>query len=96
MKSKVCAVALTDSVHNVWHQEAGKSILEWMQEVRHEPAYCSSTGDTGVRFIGSLFYLLTVSSQLTNMVIQLFTVTGYSREVTHSNADGVTVDHFQV
>ncbi|RXM97474.1 Protein FAM172A [Acipenser ruthenus] len=34
VKSKVCAVALTDSVHNVWHQEAGKSILEWMQEVR--------------------------------------------------------------
>ncbi|XP_058843405.1 cotranscriptional regulator FAM172A isoform X3 [Acipenser ruthenus] len=32
VKSKVCAVALTDSVHNVWHQEAGKSILEWMQE----------------------------------------------------------------
>ncbi|KAG7481308.1 hypothetical protein MATL_G00065300 [Megalops atlanticus] len=32
VKSRVCAVALTDSVHNVWHQEAGKSILEWMQE----------------------------------------------------------------
>ncbi|XP_041101221.1 cotranscriptional regulator FAM172A homolog isoform X3 [Polyodon spathula] len=34
VKSKVCAVALTDSVHNIWHQEAGKSILEWMQEVQ--------------------------------------------------------------
>ncbi|MBN3300120.1 F172A protein, partial [Amia calva] len=32
VKNRVCAVALTDSVHNVWHQEAGKSILEWMQE----------------------------------------------------------------
>ncbi|XP_048839037.1 cotranscriptional regulator FAM172A homolog isoform X3 [Brienomyrus brachyistius] len=32
VKSRVQAVAMTDSVHNVWHQEAGKSILEWMQE----------------------------------------------------------------
>uniref|UniRef100_A0A8C9T5Z6 ARB2 cotranscriptional regulator A n=1 Tax=Scleropages formosus TaxID=113540 RepID=A0A8C9T5Z6_SCLFO len=32
VKSRVRAVAMTDSVHNVWHQEAGKSILEWMQE----------------------------------------------------------------
>ncbi|XP_031441324.2 cotranscriptional regulator FAM172A homolog, partial [Clupea harengus] len=34
VKNRVCAVAMTDSVHNVWHQEAGKSILEWLQEVR--------------------------------------------------------------
>lgn len=49
VKSKVTAVALTDSVHNVWHQEAGKTIREWMREVRldffnaemneHEPLY---------------------------------------------------------
>ncbi|MBN3320369.1 F172A protein, partial [Atractosteus spatula] len=32
VKNRVCAVAMTDSVHNLWHQEAGKSILEWMQE----------------------------------------------------------------
>ncbi|XP_062371682.1 cotranscriptional regulator FAM172A homolog [Sardina pilchardus] len=32
VKNRVCAVAMTDSVHNVWHQEAGKSILEWLQE----------------------------------------------------------------
>uniref|UniRef100_A0A3B3SNT4 ARB2 cotranscriptional regulator A n=1 Tax=Paramormyrops kingsleyae TaxID=1676925 RepID=A0A3B3SNT4_9TELE len=32
VKSRVQAVAMTDSVHNVWHQEAGKSTLEWMQE----------------------------------------------------------------
>ncbi|XP_033708910.1 cotranscriptional regulator ARB2A isoform X3 [Tursiops truncatus] len=32
VKSKVTAVALTDSVHNVWHQEAGKTIREWMRE----------------------------------------------------------------
>ncbi|KAJ8414937.1 hypothetical protein AAFF_G00024600 [Aldrovandia affinis] len=32
VKNRVCAVALTDSVHNVWHQEAGRSILDWMQE----------------------------------------------------------------
>ncbi|KAL4623235.1 protein FAM172A [Arapaima gigas] len=32
VKSRVRAVAMTDSVHNVWHQEAGKSILDWMQE----------------------------------------------------------------
>ncbi|KAM4708146.1 cotranscriptional regulator ARB2A [Discoglossus pictus] len=32
VKSKVTAVALTDSVHNVWHQEASKSIREWMRE----------------------------------------------------------------
>ncbi|KAL1783344.1 FAM172A isoform X3, partial [Sigmodon hispidus] len=33
VKSKVTAVALTDSVHNVWHQEAGKTIREWMREL---------------------------------------------------------------
>ncbi|KAM9329419.1 cotranscriptional regulator ARB2A [Gastrophryne carolinensis] len=32
VKSKVTAVALTDSVHNVWHQEANKTIREWMRE----------------------------------------------------------------
>ncbi|XP_043565292.1 cotranscriptional regulator FAM172A homolog isoform X5 [Chiloscyllium plagiosum] len=32
VKNKVISVALTDSVHNVWHQEAGKSVLDWMQE----------------------------------------------------------------
>ncbi|XP_064152596.1 cotranscriptional regulator ARB2A homolog [Anguilla rostrata] len=32
VKNRVCAVAMTDSVHNVWHQEAGRSILDWMQE----------------------------------------------------------------
>ncbi|XP_012926555.1 protein FAM172A isoform X2 [Heterocephalus glaber] len=32
VKSKVTAVALTDSVHSVWHQEAGKTIREWMRE----------------------------------------------------------------
>lgn len=34
VKNKVTAVALTDSVHNVWHQEVGKTIREWMREVR--------------------------------------------------------------
>ncbi|OPJ71552.1 protein FAM172A isoform C [Patagioenas fasciata monilis] len=33
VKNKVTAVALTDSVHNVWHQEVGKTIREWMREV---------------------------------------------------------------
>ncbi|KAM6467817.1 cotranscriptional regulator ARB2A isoform 1-T4 [Liasis olivaceus] len=32
IKNKVTAVALTDSVHNVWHQEADKIIREWMRE----------------------------------------------------------------
>lgn len=40
VKSKVTAVALTDSVHNVWHQEAGKTIREWMREVRHGFVRC--------------------------------------------------------
>lgn len=34
VKNRVTAVALTDSVHNVWHQEVGKTIREWMREVR--------------------------------------------------------------
>lgn len=34
VKNKVTAVALTDSVHNVWHQEADKIVREWMREVR--------------------------------------------------------------
>ncbi|XP_069081508.1 cotranscriptional regulator ARB2A isoform X2 [Pleurodeles waltl] len=32
VRNKVTAVALTDSVHNVWHQEASKAIREWMRE----------------------------------------------------------------
>nr|XP_033774749.1 cotranscriptional regulator FAM172A isoform X1 [Geotrypetes seraphini] len=32
IKNKVTVVALTDSVHNVWHQEACKTIREWMRE----------------------------------------------------------------
>ncbi|XP_014114589.1 PREDICTED: protein FAM172A isoform X1 [Pseudopodoces humilis] len=32
VKNRVTAVALTDSVHNVWHQEVGKTIREWMRE----------------------------------------------------------------
>ncbi|KAJ8285479.1 hypothetical protein GJAV_G00027260 [Gymnothorax javanicus] len=32
VKNRVCGVAMTDSVHNVWHQEAGRSVLDWMQE----------------------------------------------------------------
>jgi hypothetical protein len=40
VKSKVTAVALTDSVHNVWHQEAGKTIREWMREVRLGLVHC--------------------------------------------------------
>lgn len=34
VKNKVTAVALTDSVHNVWHQEADKIVREWLREVR--------------------------------------------------------------
>ncbi|XP_030637734.1 cotranscriptional regulator ARB2A homolog isoform X1 [Chanos chanos] len=32
VKKRVCAVAMTDSVHSLWHQEAERSILDWMQE----------------------------------------------------------------
>ncbi|XP_018120162.1 cotranscriptional regulator FAM172A homolog isoform X2 [Xenopus laevis] len=32
VKNKVTAVALTDSVHNVWHQDANKTLREWMRE----------------------------------------------------------------
>uniref|UniRef100_A0A3B4DA91 Arb2 domain-containing protein n=1 Tax=Pygocentrus nattereri TaxID=42514 RepID=A0A3B4DA91_PYGNA len=32
VKSHVSAVAMTDSVHNVWHQEANRSIQEWLKE----------------------------------------------------------------
>ncbi|XP_060546597.1 cotranscriptional regulator FAM172A isoform X2 [Pantherophis guttatus] len=32
VKNKVTAVALTDSVHNVWHQEADKIVREWLRE----------------------------------------------------------------
>ncbi|KAB5528438.1 hypothetical protein PHYPO_G00140180 [Pangasianodon hypophthalmus] len=30
--SRVRAVAMTDSVHNLWHQEASRSIREWLKE----------------------------------------------------------------
>ncbi|XP_051512578.1 cotranscriptional regulator FAM172A homolog isoform X3 [Myxocyprinus asiaticus] len=33
VKNRVRAVAMTDSVHNVWHQEANKSIQDWLREV---------------------------------------------------------------
>uniref|UniRef100_A0A673FQF6 Protein FAM172A n=1 Tax=Sinocyclocheilus rhinocerous TaxID=307959 RepID=A0A673FQF6_9TELE len=32
VKNHVRAVAMTDSVHNVWHQEANKSIRDWLRE----------------------------------------------------------------
>ncbi|XP_051972338.1 cotranscriptional regulator FAM172A homolog isoform X2 [Xyrauchen texanus] len=32
VKNCVRAVAMTDSVHNVWHQEANKSIQDWLRE----------------------------------------------------------------
>ncbi|KAI4900216.1 hypothetical protein NFI96_011925 [Prochilodus magdalenae] len=32
VKPRVTAVAMTDSVHNVWHQEAKRSIQEWLKE----------------------------------------------------------------
>ncbi|KAM6965618.1 cotranscriptional regulator ARB2A homolog [Aplochiton taeniatus] len=32
VKSRVCAVALTDSVHNIWLQEASKGVQDWMQQ----------------------------------------------------------------
>uniref|UniRef100_A0A8C5FWL7 ARB2 cotranscriptional regulator A n=1 Tax=Gadus morhua TaxID=8049 RepID=A0A8C5FWL7_GADMO len=31
-KSLVCAVALTDSAHNIWLQDSSKSMQDWMQE----------------------------------------------------------------
>uniref|UniRef100_A0A8C2E672 Family with sequence similarity 172 member A n=1 Tax=Cyprinus carpio TaxID=7962 RepID=A0A8C2E672_CYPCA len=34
VKNHVRAVAMTDSVHNVWHQEANKSIRDWLREAR--------------------------------------------------------------
>ncbi|XP_051923417.1 cotranscriptional regulator FAM172A homolog isoform X2 [Hippocampus zosterae] len=32
VRNKVCAVALTDSAHNMWLQETSKSTQEWMQQ----------------------------------------------------------------
>lgn len=32
LKSKVCAVALTDSAHNIWLQETSKTMQYWMQQ----------------------------------------------------------------
>uniref|UniRef100_A0A671QJQ3 Protein FAM172A-like n=1 Tax=Sinocyclocheilus anshuiensis TaxID=1608454 RepID=A0A671QJQ3_9TELE len=32
VKNRVRVVAMTDSVHNVWHQEANKSIRDWLRE----------------------------------------------------------------
>ncbi|XP_010895908.2 cotranscriptional regulator FAM172A homolog [Esox lucius] len=32
VKSRVCAVAMTDSVHNIWHQEVNKSVQEWLHQ----------------------------------------------------------------
>ncbi|XP_029618005.1 cotranscriptional regulator ARB2A homolog isoform X2 [Salmo trutta] len=34
VKNRVCAVAMTDSIHNIWHQDASKSIQEWLQQER--------------------------------------------------------------
>nr|XP_029533291.1 cotranscriptional regulator FAM172A isoform X4 [Oncorhynchus nerka] len=36
VKNRVCAVAMTDSIHNVWHQDANKSIQEWLQQVQSD------------------------------------------------------------
>lgn len=34
VKNRVCAVALTDSAHNIWLQETNKGTQDWMQQVR--------------------------------------------------------------
>lgn len=36
VKNKVCAVALTDSAHNIWLQETSKGTQDWMQQVKKE------------------------------------------------------------
>ncbi|XP_051876287.1 cotranscriptional regulator FAM172A homolog isoform X4 [Pristis pectinata] len=51
VKNKVVSVALTDSVHNVWHQEAGKSVLDWMQEHCRNWVSSSEPLDTPVEFM---------------------------------------------
>ncbi|GCC27590.1 hypothetical protein chiPu_0006015 [Chiloscyllium punctatum] len=51
VKNKVISVALTDSVHNVWHQEAGKSVLDWMQEHCRNWVSSSEPLDTPVEFM---------------------------------------------
>lgn len=33
VKSRVRAVALTDSAHNIWHQDTSKGTHDWMQQV---------------------------------------------------------------
>lgn len=61
VKNKVTAVALTDSVHNVWHQEAGKTIREWMREVRPVSFFFKSWGVYAcIRFYKHFSYLLTI------------------------------------
>ncbi|KAM4810656.1 cotranscriptional regulator ARB2A [Rhinophrynus dorsalis] len=47
-KTKVTAVALTDSVHNVWHQEASKTLREWMRENCRNWVSSSEPLDTSV------------------------------------------------
>ncbi|CAB1418870.1 unnamed protein product [Pleuronectes platessa] len=32
VKNRVCAVALTDSAHNIWLQETSKGTQDWMQQ----------------------------------------------------------------
>uniref|UniRef100_A0A3Q3EPY1 ARB2 cotranscriptional regulator A n=1 Tax=Labrus bergylta TaxID=56723 RepID=A0A3Q3EPY1_9LABR len=32
VKNRVCAVALTDSAHNIWLQDTSKGTLDWMQQ----------------------------------------------------------------
>lgn len=60
VKNKVTAVALTDSVHNVWHQEAGKTIREWMREVRtffqRVGAYTPLYGSINISLSTNLFH----------------------------------------
>lgn len=34
VKSRVCAVAMTDSAHNIWLQETSKGTQDWMQQVK--------------------------------------------------------------
>lgn len=56
VKNRVRAVAMTDSVHNVWHQEANKSIQDWLREVGYSisricqnldvPNHCINSGLT--------------------------------------------------
>lgn len=61
VKNRVCAVALTDSAHNIWLQETSKGTQDWMQQVK---THTHTDSNTQTRTEGKQKTLQTIQASI--------------------------------